>query len=44
MFGGIALPRTVLIAGDGTIVATHSGELDAEELTSLLDENGLLPA
>lgn len=44
VFGGIALPRTVLIAGDGTIVATHSGELDAEELTSLLDQNGLLPA
>lgn len=44
VFGGIALPRTVLIAADGTIVATHSGELDAEELRDLLDENGLLAA
>jgi thiol-disulfide isomerase/thioredoxin len=44
VFGGIALPRTVLIDGDGTIVATHSGELSADELTALLDENGLLPA
>ena len=44
VFGGIALPRTVLIDGDGTIVATHSGELDADELRALLDENGLLPA
>ena len=44
VFGGIALPRTVLIDGDGTVVATHSGELSADELTTLLDENGLLPA
>jgi thiol-disulfide isomerase/thioredoxin len=41
-FGGIALPRTVLIAGDGTVVETHSGELTAAELTALLDEHGLL--
>lgn len=41
-FGGIALPRTVLIDGDGTVVATHSGELTADELTTLLDEHGLL--
>lgn len=44
VFGGIALPRTVLIDGDGTIVATHSGELDADELREFLDENGLLAA
>lgn len=44
VFGGIALPRTVLIDGDGTIVATHSGELTADELREFLDENGLLAA
>lgn len=44
VFGGIALPRTVLIAADGTIAATHSGELTADELRDLLDENGMLPA
>lgn len=43
-FGGIALPRTVLIDGDGTIVATHSGELTAGELREFLDDNGLLAA
>lgn len=44
VFGGIALPRTVLIDADGTVVATHSGELDADELRGLLDEHGLLPS
>jgi thiol-disulfide isomerase/thioredoxin len=44
VFGGIALPRTVLIAGDGTVVATHSGELTADELEELLVQNDLLPA
>jgi thiol-disulfide isomerase/thioredoxin len=44
VFGGIALPRTVLIDGDGTIVATHSGELTADELREFLDENGMLAA
>ncbi len=43
VFGGIALPRTVLIDAEGVVVATHSGELSAEELRSLLDDNGLLP-
>lgn len=42
VYGGIALPRTVLIAGDGTVVATHTGELDQESLTELLDEHGFL--
>ena len=28
VFGGIALPRTVVVDGDGTVLATHSGELD----------------
>jgi thiol-disulfide isomerase/thioredoxin len=44
VFGGIALPRTVLIDGDGTVVATHSGELTADELDDLLIEHDLLPA
>lgn len=44
VYGGIALPRTVLIAGDGTIVDTHSGELNADELRDLLVEHGFIPA
>jgi thiol-disulfide isomerase/thioredoxin len=44
VFGGIALPRTVLIAADGTVADTHSGELTADELRTLLDDNGMLPA
>ncbi len=42
VFGGIALPRTVLIAADGTVADTHSGELDAAELTELLESNDLV--
>lgn len=42
VYGGIALPRTVLIDGDGVVVDTHSGELDAQELTELLREHGLV--
>lgn len=41
-YGGIALPRTVVLAGDGTILDTHSGPLDAEELTDLLAEHDLV--
>lgn len=44
VYGGIALPRTVLIDGDGTIVDTHSGELNADELRSLLVEHGFISA
>lgn len=44
VYGGIALPRTVLITGDGTVVETHSGELDADGIRDLLDEHDLLPA
>jgi len=40
VFGAIALPRTVLIAADGKVVATHSGELDEAGFTKLLSENG----
>jgi thiol-disulfide isomerase/thioredoxin len=42
VFGGIALPRTVLIDGDGVVRATHSGELTVEELTDLLAEHDLV--
>lgn len=38
-FGGKNLPRTALIAGDGTIVATHRGELSQSELQALIDEH-----
>jgi hypothetical protein len=31
----------VLSDGDGTVVATHSGELDADGLRDLLADNGL---
>ena len=44
VFGGVALPRTVLIDATGTVVDTHSGALTAAELTDLLRTNGLLPA
>lgn len=44
VFGGIALPRTVLIDGDGVVRATHSGELTADELKELLAEHDLVSA
>ena len=40
-FGALALPRTVLVDGDGKIVATHTGELTREKIVSLLSENNL---
>jgi cytochrome c biogenesis protein CcmG, thiol:disulfide interchange protein DsbE len=42
VFGGIALPRTVLLAADGTVADTHSGELDADQLTALLAEHDMI--
>ena len=36
--GGSFLPTTVLLAADGTIVATHTGQLTAVELRSLISE------
>jgi thiol-disulfide isomerase/thioredoxin len=42
VFGGIALPRTVVIGGDGIVLDTHTGELDAEELTDLLRRHDLV--
>lgn len=41
-FGGIALPRTVLIDAAGNVAALHSGALSATELKDLLSESGLL--
>jgi len=38
-FGGFNLPRTALIAADGTIVETHRGELSQSELQALIDEH-----
>ena len=43
VFGGTALPRTVLIDADGTVVDTHSGALTADELNEMLRSNGLVP-
>jgi len=42
LFGGIALPRTVLLDSDGKVVEVHNGEITAEELTDSLDGNGLI--
>lgn len=44
VYGGIALPRTVLIGADGTVLDTHSGELSAEELTGMLAEHDVVAA
>jgi thiol-disulfide isomerase/thioredoxin len=37
--GGRNLPRTVLVAADGTIVAVHNGELSESEIQAFIDEN-----
>jgi thiol-disulfide isomerase/thioredoxin len=42
VFTGIALPRTVLIDADGTVVASHSGALTEAGLTELLHEHDLI--
>lgn len=36
MFGGIAMPTTVLIDAEGRVVRTHSGVLFAEDLEELI--------
>jgi hypothetical protein len=41
-FGGTALPRTVVIGADGTVLDTHSGAMTETELTDLLRRNGVL--
>ena len=37
--GVVGLPSTVFVDGDGRIVEYHVGELDAQELRSLIDEH-----
>ena len=41
--GGSFLPTTVLLAADGTIVATHTGQLTAAELRTLIAEKLDIP-
>ena len=36
--GGIGMPFTVFIDGDGTVVATHNGPLDAAQLDAKITE------
>ena len=38
-FGGVAMPTTVLVDADGTIVRVLSGATDAEELRAAIDED-----
>lgn len=38
-FGGVGLPRTVLVRADGTIAWVHSGALTAPEIQQAIDEN-----
>ena len=38
-FGGVGLPRTVLVRADGTIAWVHSGALTASEIQTAIDEN-----
>lgn len=43
--GGVTMPTTVFVAADGTIVASHAGQLDGDELTaSIADELGVTVA
>ncbi len=38
LFGGLNLPHTVIVDADGTVTATHSGEIDdLNEMDALLD-------
>ncbi|MFZ4516968.1 MAG: TlpA family protein disulfide reductase [Microthrixaceae bacterium] len=39
VYGGTALPRTVLIGADGKVLDTHTGALDAAGLRDLLARN-----
>jgi len=40
-FGGISLPRTVLVSADGIVIDTHNGQMSAEELREALEDGGL---
>jgi thiol-disulfide isomerase/thioredoxin len=44
VYGALSLPRTVLIGGDGTVLAAHNGELTAADLTAMLNEHGITAA
>ncbi len=44
VYGALSLPRTVLIGGDGTVLAVHNGELTASALTDMLNEHGITPS
>lgn len=44
VFGLVALPRTVLIGGDGTVLDARNGELTAADLTAMLNEHGITAA
>ncbi len=41
VYGALSLPRTVLIGGDGTVLAVHNGEMDADAVTAMLNEHGI---
>jgi peroxiredoxin len=41
-FSGTALPRTVFIDADGTIVAVHNGALTASEINTILSDHDLV--
>lgn len=38
-FGGLAMPLTAFVDGDGTIVHSHNGPLDESALTALIEEH-----
>jgi thiol-disulfide isomerase/thioredoxin len=38
-FGGVGLPRTVIVRADGTIAYVHAGALTEAELQQAIDEN-----
>lgn len=41
-FGGTALPRTVFIDAEGTVVRAHNGALTSDQVDDILRDNGLL--
>ena len=41
VYGLVGLPRTVLIGGDGTVLAVHNGEMDAAAVTAMLNQHGI---
>ncbi|MFM7063863.1 MAG: TlpA family protein disulfide reductase [Actinomycetes bacterium] len=44
VFGGTSLPRTVVLDANGVVRDIHSGALTADELTTKLQQQGLLPS